>query len=99
MDNVGGGTLAQSAAWLREGGRAVSITDPQGVEELKDRGVNASFVFVAPDAAELTVLARMCEDGELSPHVSEVLPLTEAARAQELSEAGHTRGKIVLEIA
>ena len=29
--------------------------------------------------------------------IAEVLPLSEVRRAHELSEAGHTRGKIILE--
>jgi len=31
--------------------------------------------------------------------IAEVLPLTEVARAHELSEAGHVRGKLVLAVA
>jgi NADPH:quinone reductase-like Zn-dependent oxidoreductase len=31
--------------------------------------------------------------------ISEVLPLSEIRRAHELSETGHTRGKIVLTVA
>jgi NADPH2:quinone reductase len=30
--------------------------------------------------------------------ISEVIPLAEIARAHELSESGHTRGKIVLTV-
>ncbi|MBL8151945.1 MAG: zinc-binding dehydrogenase, partial [Blastocatellia bacterium] len=32
------------------------------------------------------------------PVIDRVLPLSEAKVAQELSEAGHTRGKIVLNV-
>jgi NADPH:quinone reductase-like Zn-dependent oxidoreductase len=38
----------------------------------------------------------MVEQGRLKVHVEEVLPLEEAAKAHELSESRHTRGKIVL---
>jgi hypothetical protein len=33
------------------------------------------------------------------PEVEAVFPLNEARRAQELSQTGHARGKIVLEVA
>lgn len=36
--------------------------------------------------------------GEVRMEISEVLPLTEVQRAHELSEAGHTRSKIVLTV-
>jgi NADPH:quinone reductase-like Zn-dependent oxidoreductase len=36
--------------------------------------------------------------GEVHVEISEVLPLTEVQRAHELSESGHTRGKIVLTV-
>jgi len=34
--------------------------------------------------------------GKLSPIVNRMLPLSEARRAQEFSQSGHTHGKIVL---
>ena len=98
LDTVGGETLTRSAELLREGGRLVSIVDPDGVAALADRGVDARFVFVEPDGAELAHIARLIEEGDIVPHVSEVLPLAEAARAHELSEAGHVRGKLVLAV-
>jgi NADPH2:quinone reductase len=98
LDCIGGDTLTRSAELLRPGGRLVSIVDPAGIEEAKQGGVDAHFVFVEPNADELALLAGMVENHELAPHVSEVIPLAEAARAHELSEAGHTRGKIVLAV-
>ncbi|MEF9883714.1 NADP-dependent oxidoreductase [Streptomyces sp. P9-A4] len=40
--------------------------------------------------------ARQAAEGSLTVRLAEVLPLKEAARAQELSESGHVRGKLVL---
>ena len=42
--------------------------------------------------------AKMIEDGKLEGLVSRTLPLEQAAEAHRLIEAGHTTGKIVLEI-
>lgn len=42
--------------------------------------------------------ARLIEEGKLKVHVSEVLPLAQAAEAHRLIGAGHTTGKIVLRI-
>ncbi|MEU7023389.1 NADP-dependent oxidoreductase [Streptomyces sp. NPDC046203] len=61
-------------------------------------GVVFSGVRVADDLARrwLAEHARLAVEGRLRLDVAEVLPLKDAARAQELSESGHTRGKIVL---
>lgn len=39
---------------------------------------------------------RLIDQKELTLHISQILPLAEAARAHELIESGHTTGKIVL---
>ena len=98
LDTVGGDTFARSVDVLRPGGRIVSIVDPEGVQRAKDDGVDAHWVFVEPDGGQLAGLARMIEAGEITPHVSQVFPLEEAARALELSEEGHVRGKLVLAV-
>ncbi len=36
--------------------------------------------------------------GDVTPHVSQTFPLAEAAKAQEASRTGKTRGKIVLKV-
>jgi NADPH:quinone reductase-like Zn-dependent oxidoreductase len=44
-------------------------------------------------------MRAMVEDGKLAAHIAKVLPLTQIKEALALSELGHTRGKIVLQIA
>ena len=41
----------------------------------------------------------MVEEGRLAAHIAKVMPLSQIKEALALSEAGHTRGKIVLQIA
>jgi len=79
----------------RDGGRIVSIASPPSYSE---RGVVPSYVFVRPDGEQLEELAALADDGRLLVDVAEVLPLEDAARAHELIEAGHTRGKLVLRV-
>ncbi|MFE5716314.1 NADP-dependent oxidoreductase [Streptomyces sp. NPDC056501] len=61
-------------------------------------GITFSGVTGAPDAvrAALTAQARQAVEGTLTVRLAETLPLKEAARAQELSESGHVRGKLIL---
>ncbi len=56
-------------------------------------------VLSKPDAAQLAAITKMVEAGHLKMYVATVLPLAEVRQALELSEAGRTRGKIVLQIA
>lgn len=80
---------------VRDEGRLVSIAAPPSYAE---RGVVSSYVFVRPDGEQLEELAALADDGRLLVDLAEVLPLEDAARAQELSEAGHVRGKLVLRV-
>ncbi|GEB58867.1 NADP-dependent oxidoreductase [Streptomyces gardneri] len=61
-------------------------------------GITFSGVVGDPDAvrAALTAQARQAVEGTLAVRIADTLPLKEAARAQELSESGHVRGKLVL---
>ena len=52
-----------------------------------------------PDAKELAEITKLIEEKKIRPVVSEVLPLSAAAQAQEHAATGHTRGKIVLKVA
>ncbi len=55
-------------------------------------------MFVRPDGDLLEELAGLVDDGRLVVDLHGVLPLEEAARAHELSEAGHVHGKLVLKV-
>jgi NADPH:quinone reductase-like Zn-dependent oxidoreductase len=44
-------------------------------------------------------IAELIDGGAVRPQVTKVLPLKDAAQGLELSKAGGTRGKIVIEIA
>jgi NADPH:quinone reductase-like Zn-dependent oxidoreductase len=99
LDLVGDGTAVRSADILADHGRIVSITDPDGIAALKELGIGAKFVFVEPDGRQLTTITGLIEEGEVVPHVAEVMALSDAARAHELSRGGHVCGKIVLTVA
>lgn len=98
FDCVGGDTLARSADVLHKDSRIVSIADPYGVRELKKNGRRCEFVFVEPNHEQLSELTRMIEAGRLGTHIAAAFPLEDAAKAHELSESRHVRGKIVLTV-
>ncbi|MGH8760733.1 MAG: NADP-dependent oxidoreductase [Burkholderiales bacterium] len=98
FDTIGGETQKRSWKVLKKGGILVSIVGPPSAKEATAHGVRQASVFVQPSAAQLTELAKLVDSGKLKPIVETVLPLSEARRAHELSQTGHTRGKIVLEV-
>ncbi|HEV8581384.1 MAG TPA: NAD(P)-dependent alcohol dehydrogenase [Thermoanaerobaculia bacterium] len=56
------------------------------------------FVKVQYRGEDLTLLARLAEQGELRPVIQEVFPLEEARKAHEISEAGHVSGKLAVRV-
>jgi NADPH:quinone reductase-like Zn-dependent oxidoreductase len=98
FDTIGGDTQERSWQVLKRGGILVSIIAPPSAEKAAALGVRQAFVFIQPDAAVLAELAGLVDGGKLRIYVEAVLPLAEARRAQELSQGGHVRGKIVLKV-
>jgi NADPH2:quinone reductase len=98
FDCVGGDVLKKSVEIVRKGGRLISIVDSLDERSLGRADIRFQFVFVAPNSRELSELRQMVEQGRLKVHLAEVLPLEAAAKAHELSESRHTRGKIVLSV-
>jgi NADPH:quinone reductase-like Zn-dependent oxidoreductase len=98
LDTIAG--EAQDRSWqvLRKGGILVSILKRPSPEKAAAHDARGGYVFVQPNAAELTEIATLVDSGKVRPVVETVLPLSEARRAQELNQAGHTRGKIVLRV-
>lgn len=97
LECAGGDTLERSFEVLKDGGRAAYIV-PVEEEPEPPRGISAHFFSARPDGGRLSALASMFDAGQLRMNLQEVVPLEEAARAHEIVEEGHTRGKVVLSI-
>ncbi|MEV6282032.1 NADP-dependent oxidoreductase [Kribbella sp. NPDC051770] len=94
FDAAGFGGLEDSIELRGTTERIVTIAD-MGAGEL---GVEISVSGAQTDAVK-TGLARQLQlaaDGKLAVRVAETFPLAEAAKAQEISESGHAKGKLVL---
>ena len=83
---------------MKPGGALVSIVEAPDVEEARRLGIRATFVFVEPNGTQFREITRLIEAGIVRPPEITEMNLEEAPRAQELSQAGHVRGKIVLKI-
>lgn len=98
FDTIGGETQERSFHSLKKGGFLVSIVNPPAPEKAVEFNVQAEFVGVVPNAAQLDEITELIEAGKIKTHVETILPLTEARKAHELSATGKTRGKIVLTV-
>jgi NADPH:quinone reductase-like Zn-dependent oxidoreductase len=98
FDTVGGDTTQALVPTVREGGMLVTIANAPPEEAARARGVRAELLVMSPSSEQLARIAELVASGEVHVEISEVPPLTEVQRAHELSESGHTRGKIVLTV-
>ena len=98
LDLIGGETQERSWSVLKNGGVLLSLVQPPSVEKAKALGVRAAFVAGHPSGAQLAEIAHLIDSRKLKPIVERILPLVEVRRAHELSQSGHTRGKIVLRV-
>jgi NADPH:quinone reductase-like Zn-dependent oxidoreductase len=93
-----GETLQRSWGVLKKNGILVSICGRPSLETAAAYGVRAEHILVQPNTAQLGQIAKLVDAGHVKPTVETVLPLKEARQAHELSQKGHTRGKIVLQV-
>ena len=97
FDTVGGESFQQALSSVKPGGflvTAVAFPD----QEAENRGFGIGRVQCKPDAGQLAQIAQLVDRGELKTHVETILPVAEVRQAFTLSEAGRTRGKIVLQV-
>ena len=98
LDTIGGDTQQRSWQVLKRGGILVATLSISSPEAARDHGVRGEGVMVHPDAAQLNQIGALIDAGKLKPSIATILPLAEAALAHELSQTGHARGKIVLQV-
>lgn len=99
LDTVGGDTQERSWQVLKPGGILVSVVNPPSEAAATVHKARGAFVFIHPSGEQLTAIAQLIDQGRIKPLIHTVLPLTEARQAHAISQGGHARGKIVLQIA
>jgi len=92
-------SMSRSYGVVKKGGFIVSITGPTDQAQLDQHGLRGQSIMAHPEAKVLEELTKLIEAKKLTPLVSQVFPLAEAAKAQQQIETRHTRGKIVLKVA
>jgi NADPH:quinone reductase-like Zn-dependent oxidoreductase len=98
FDTIGGDVQDRSWQVLKPGGILVSIVKPPSKEEASAHNCRGEYVFVQPNATQLTEIAQLIDTGKMKSIVETVLPLDQATQAHQLSQKGRTRGKIILQV-
>jgi NADPH:quinone reductase-like Zn-dependent oxidoreductase len=98
LDTVGGETQGRSWAVLRPGGVLVTTMALEMPDVARQRGLRGSQVLTRTVAPQLVELGQLIDTQVVRPVLSRILPLGQARRAHELIEAGHVRGKLVLDV-
>ncbi|MEH1891481.1 MAG: NADP-dependent oxidoreductase [Nostoc sp.] len=98
LDTLGGDTQARSSSVVKPGGILVSTAAPPNAEKAQERGIRAEMMNMKPSTLLLEEIASLLDSGQVKTIVAQTFSLSEARQAQELSQGGHVRGKIVLQI-
>lgn len=97
FDTVGGETTRTLVPSVREGGTIVVIAGAPPEAEAAERAARAALLIMSPSAEQLAKIAELVAAGEVKVEIAGTFSLSQVAQAHELSEAGHTRGKLILE--
>jgi NADPH:quinone reductase-like Zn-dependent oxidoreductase len=99
LDTVGRDLPARTYPVVKKGGIICEIAGNLSHSELEKYGIRGAGIAVKPDASDLAEITKFIEAGKIKPVVTQVLPLSEGAKACAQAETHHTRGKIVLKVA
>jgi NADPH:quinone reductase-like Zn-dependent oxidoreductase len=97
IDAVGGDALEKSYGLLKKGGTLVSVAGQVSEEKAKEHGIKALGSGRGP-AELLKQIAEMLTKKSIRCEVGRIFPLAEAKAAQDLSQTGHGRGRILLQV-
>ncbi|HEX8817588.1 MAG TPA: NADP-dependent oxidoreductase [Terriglobales bacterium] len=99
LDLVGGDTLTRSYAVIKKGGLLVTTVGQIDEARAKQAGIHAAHIAMNKNAADLVELASMVANGSVKPRMAQSMPLSDAKKAQELSQNGGLHGKVILKVA
>ncbi len=100
LDSVGGSVQEKSMYVLKKGGRLVSLAGTPEEEKVQSAGIRGYGVNMRPTAEGMGYLGTELAAYRLRTFISQVFPFTEQGvqEAHTLSERGHVRGKLIIEI-
>jgi NADPH:quinone reductase-like Zn-dependent oxidoreductase len=98
FDTIGGEVQTNSLPVLKPGGILVSTVGIKDMEAIQAKGLQGAQYMAQSIPEQLRQLAQLIDADKIKPVIAMILPLKDAAEAHRISEQGHTRGKIVLQV-
>src|SRR5579862_9552955 len=99
LDLIGGETATRSFAVVKKGGVMVSTVGAANAELAAQAGIRGVNLISKGNAADLSEIAALVESGDVKPRMGEVFRLEQAREAQDASQRGRSKGKILLRVA
>ncbi|OIN58281.1 NADP-dependent oxidoreductase [Arsenicibacter rosenii] len=97
-DCAGGPSQASLFDVLKQGGKLLSIAAMPSPELARQYQVDARFVSSNLTSKSLENGLQLVKEGKIKAFVSKIVPLAEAAQAQDFVSAGGVNGKVVLAV-
>ena len=96
-DLIGGETQDRSWKVLKQGGAMISTLTEPDAAKAREKQAKAAHYMAKPDAAQLSEIGQLIDDGKVRVVVVKTFALAAAADAQRAAETEHPKGKIVLQ--
>ncbi|WP_158898920.1 NADP-dependent oxidoreductase [Burkholderia sp. L27(2015)] len=97
FDLVGGDTQERSWAILKDGGALISTIAAPSSERARARDIRVARYTAHPDGEQLTQIGRLIDEERVKIRLAKTFPFAQAVQAERELEAGHIRGKLVLD--
>jgi NADPH:quinone reductase-like Zn-dependent oxidoreductase len=97
IDLVGGDALEKAYGLLQKGGTLVTIAGQASEAKAKEFGIKAQRSMRGP-TVNLKEISDLLDKKCIRTEVGKIFSLAEAASAQDLSQTGHGRGRILLKV-
>jgi NADPH:quinone reductase-like Zn-dependent oxidoreductase len=99
LDLIGGETATRSFAVVKKGGVMVSAVGGANAELAARAGIRGVNMVSKGNPADLSEIAGLVLCGDVKPRMGEVFRLEQAGEAQDLSQEGRGKGRILLKVA
>ena len=98
LDLIGGETATRSFAIIKKGGVMVSTVGAANAELAARAGIRGVNMVSKGNPADLSEIVGLVVRGDVKPRMGPVFPLEQAREAQDLSQEGRARGRILLKV-
>ncbi|QGQ94604.1 NADP-dependent oxidoreductase [Paenibacillus psychroresistens] len=98
LDTIGGATLEKSWSLVKQGGILISLVMPPSQEKANASGIKAIKPTALASSKDLEQIVQLIAENKVKATIAATYSLQDAGQAHALSQLGHGRGRIVLQI-